>query len=90
MEREKLSGTLLLWPGVAEELLAGKAYFVRAGVFKDVDVCIFAHVGDGFGVRWGEATASSGWCRSSTRSPARPRTRPARRGAAARRSTPSS
>jgi aminobenzoyl-glutamate utilization protein B len=60
MEREKLSGTLLLWPGVAEELLAGKAYLVRAGVFKDVDACIFAHVSDGFGVRWGEATASSG------------------------------
>jgi aminobenzoyl-glutamate utilization protein B len=60
MEREKLPGTLLLWPGVAEELLAGKAYLVRAGVFKDVDACIFAHVSDGFGVRWGEATASSG------------------------------
>jgi aminobenzoyl-glutamate utilization protein B len=60
MERERLSGTLVLWPGVAEELLAGKAYLVRAGVFKDVDVCIFAHVSDGFGVRWGEATSSSG------------------------------
>ena len=60
MEREKLSGTLVLWPGVAEELLAGKAYLVRAGVFKDVDVCIFAHVSDSLGVRWGEATASSG------------------------------
>ena len=60
MEREKLSGTLVLWPGVAEELLAGKAYLVRAGVFKDVDACIFAHVSDGLGVRWGEATASSG------------------------------
>jgi aminobenzoyl-glutamate utilization protein B len=60
MERDKIPGTLLLWPGVAEELLAGKAYMVRAGVFKDVDVCIFAHVSDGFGVRWGEATSSSG------------------------------
>jgi aminobenzoyl-glutamate utilization protein B len=60
MEREKLPGTLLLWPGVAEELLAGKAYLVRAGVFKDVDACIFAHVSDGFGVSWGEATSSSG------------------------------
>jgi aminobenzoyl-glutamate utilization protein B len=60
MERERLPGTLLIWPGVAEELLAGKAFLVRAGVFKDVDVCIFAHVSDGFGVRWGEATASSG------------------------------
>jgi aminobenzoyl-glutamate utilization protein B len=60
MAREKLSGTLVIWPGVAEELLAGKAYLVRAGVFADVDVCIFAHVSEGFGVRWGEATSSSG------------------------------
>ena len=38
MERDRLPGTLLIWPGVAEELLAGKAYFVRAGVFKNVDI----------------------------------------------------
>src|SRR5438445_11150832 len=37
MERERLSGTLVIWPGVAEELLAGKAFFVRAGMFKAVD-----------------------------------------------------
>src|SRR5499433_810928 len=34
MEREHLTGTLKLFPGVAEELGGGKAYFVRAGVFK--------------------------------------------------------
>jgi aminobenzoyl-glutamate utilization protein B len=34
MEREGLSGTLLLWPGIAEELLATKAYYVRAGLFE--------------------------------------------------------
>src|SRR5687767_15233792 len=33
MERDRLPGTLIVWPGVAEELLGGKAYFVRAGVF---------------------------------------------------------
>jgi aminobenzoyl-glutamate utilization protein B len=60
MERERISGTLLLWPGIAEELLAGKAYFVRAGVFKDVDVSLFAHVSDTLGVRWGEPNASTG------------------------------
>src|SRR5262245_12734897 len=38
MEREKLAGTLVIWPGIAEEQLGSKAYFVRAGVFKDVDV----------------------------------------------------
>jgi len=60
MERERLSGTLKIWPGVAEELLAGKAYFVRAGVFKDVDICLFAHVSDAFSVRWGDAGTSTG------------------------------
>ena len=60
MQRDRLSGTLLIWPGVAEELLGGKAYFVRAGVFKDVDICLFAHVSDTLSVRWGEAGASTG------------------------------
>ncbi len=54
MEREHLPGTLKLWPGVAEELGGGKAYFVRAGVFKDVDVCLFTHVGNNFNVSWGD------------------------------------
>jgi aminobenzoyl-glutamate utilization protein B len=53
MEREKLPGTLVLWPGVAEELVAGKAYLVRHGVFQDVDVCFFTHVSHNLGVRWG-------------------------------------
>jgi aminobenzoyl-glutamate utilization protein B len=60
MERERLPGTLVVWPGVAEELLAGKAYFVRAGVFKDVDVCLFAHVSEGLSVRWGEPGNATG------------------------------
>ena len=38
MEQQRLPGTLKLWPGVAEELLGTKAYYVRAGAFKDVDV----------------------------------------------------
>ncbi len=53
MERDKLPGTLMLWPGVAEELLASKAWFVRDGVFKDVDVCIFAHVDSNMRTAWG-------------------------------------
>jgi aminobenzoyl-glutamate utilization protein B len=53
MERHKLPGTIKLWPGVAEEQLSGKAYLVRAGVFKDVDVAIFSHVGDNLRVSWG-------------------------------------
>ena len=59
MERDKIPGTLVLWPGVAEEQLAGKAHLVRAGVFKDVDVALFTHVGDDFGVSWGRSGAQA-------------------------------
>ena len=53
MEREKIPGTIKLWPGVAEEQLGTKAYYVRAGYFNDVDAALFAHVGDNLGVTWG-------------------------------------
>lgn len=55
MERDKISGTLVLWPGVAEEQVGAKAIFVREGYFKDVDACIFTHVADNLGVSWGDA-----------------------------------
>jgi aminobenzoyl-glutamate utilization protein B len=54
MERDKLPGTIMLWPGVAEELLATKAWYVREGLFKDVDIVLFTHVGNNLGVSWGE------------------------------------
>src|ERR1700747_538704 len=53
MQSEHLSGTIKLWPGVAEEEVGTKAYYVRDGMFKDVDVCLFAHVGDNFRVAVG-------------------------------------
>lgn len=53
MEREHLTGTLKIWPGIAEEQLGTKAYYVRAGLFKDVDVVLFAHVGDNLRVTAG-------------------------------------
>jgi len=58
MERERMSGTLKIWPGVAEELVATKAYFVRAGVFKDVDAVLYNHVGSNLGVSWGQGGGS--------------------------------
>lgn len=58
MEREKLPGTLMIWPGVAEELLGTKAYFVRAGMFKDVDVVLYNHVGANLGTSWGDGGGS--------------------------------
>jgi SHS family lactate transporter-like MFS transporter len=58
MEQNHLQGTLKLWPGVAEELLGTKAYYVRAGLFKDVDICIFAHVGSNMQVGWGDSSGN--------------------------------
>ena len=58
MERNKIPGTIKLWPGVAEELVAGKAYFVRAGVFKDVDVVLFTHVANNLTTSWGQSGAT--------------------------------
>ena len=58
MQREKISGTIKLWPGVAEELLATKAYYVRDGYFKDTDVVIFTHIGGNWGANWGDSTSN--------------------------------
>lgn len=55
MEREKIQGTIMLWPGIAEELLGTKAYYVRDGYFKDVDACIFTHVANNLGVGYGDS-----------------------------------
>ncbi len=53
MEREDLPGTIQIWPGVAEELVATKAYYVREGVFDDVDIVLYAHVGSNLSTGWG-------------------------------------
>lgn len=55
MEKNKIPGQLMIWPGVAEELLATKAFYVRAGMFKDVDASIFTHVSRDFSTQWGPA-----------------------------------
>ena len=55
MEREKIPGTIMLWPGVAEEQLGTKAYYVREGLFKDADIVLYNHVGSNLGTSWGES-----------------------------------
>ncbi|MDP9323785.1 MAG: amidohydrolase, partial [Acidobacteriota bacterium] len=60
MEKERLPGTIRIWSGTAEELVGAKAYFVRAGLFKDVDVALFAHVDDTMAVSWGEKGSATG------------------------------
>ncbi len=55
MERENIQGTLVLWPGVAEELVGTKAYYTRDGYFDDVDISIFTHVSSNLSVSYGQA-----------------------------------
>lgn len=55
MTRERLAGTLIIWPGIAEEQLGTKAYYVRAGLFKDVDVVLYNHVGTNLATSWGDS-----------------------------------
>jgi aminobenzoyl-glutamate utilization protein B len=58
MQRENLSGTIVLWPGIAEELVATKAWFARDGRYDDVDAVLFTHVDDEMNVSWGQATGT--------------------------------
>jgi len=58
MEREKLPGTLMIWPGIAEELVGTKAYYTRDGYFDNVDICLFTHVGSNLGVSYGAASGT--------------------------------
>jgi aminobenzoyl-glutamate utilization protein B len=53
MVKNKIKGRLMLWPGVAEELLATKAFYVRDGMFKGVDASIFTHVASSFTTGYG-------------------------------------
>ena len=53
MIKNHMPGTLKVWPGIAEELLGSKAYYVRAGAFKGVDAVLFAHVANNLGVAYG-------------------------------------
>jgi len=55
MEREGLSGTLIVWPGIAEELVGTKAFYTRDGYFDDIDLCIFTHVGNNLTVSYGQS-----------------------------------
>ena len=53
MRKYKLAGTIRIYPGVAEELLGSRTYMVLAGMFKDVDVMLSAHVASQFATAYG-------------------------------------
>jgi aminobenzoyl-glutamate utilization protein B len=58
MEREGLPGTIVIWPGIAEELVGSKAWFARDGRYDGVDAVLFTHVSDSMQVSWGQATGT--------------------------------
>ncbi len=58
MARENLPGTLMIWPGIAEEQLGGKAHYVRARVFDDVDVVLYCHVDTDLTTSWGDSSGN--------------------------------
>ena len=53
MEKYHLGGTIRVLPGIAEELVATKAFYVRAGLFRDVDLVLGAHVSSDFSTSYG-------------------------------------
>lgn len=55
MQEHHLSGTLKLFPGVAEELLGTKAFYVRAGLFRDVDLVLGCHVAAELATAYGQS-----------------------------------
>ncbi|MBS1832887.1 MAG: amidohydrolase [Acidobacteria bacterium] len=60
MTRYNLPGTLKIYPGVAEELVATKAFFIRAGLLKDLDIMLGVHVSSDFTVSYGQPAVNSG------------------------------
>lgn len=54
MQKNNISGTIIIWPGVAEEVLGSKAWYIRDGYFKNVDACIFTHVNSAFTCNYGD------------------------------------
>ena len=59
MAEHHLAGTIKIFPGVAEELLGSKAFYVRAGLFKDVDIVLGSHVESEFSTAYG--TGNGEW-----------------------------
>ncbi len=52
-DKYKLPGTIVVYGGPAEELLASRGYMTNAGLFKSLDALMDVHVGSEFGVTYG-------------------------------------
>lgn len=58
MVKDGVTGSLVIFPGVAEEIGGGKPYMIRAGALKDVDAVLYNHVSSELGSGWGQASAT--------------------------------
>jgi aminobenzoyl-glutamate utilization protein B len=54
MEQHKIAGTIRVYPGVAEELLASRTYMVKANLFRDLDAMLSTHIGSDFSTAYGD------------------------------------
>src|SRR6266478_5651547 len=53
MMKYNIPGTIRVYPGIAEELLASRTYMVQAGLFRDLDVMLSTHIGSEFATSYG-------------------------------------
>src|SRR5580704_15699843 len=59
MIEHHIGGTIKIFPGVADELVGTKAFYVRAGLFKDVDLVLGSHVSPDFVTSYGVGNGES-------------------------------
>ncbi len=53
MKRHHIPGTIRVYPGVAEELLASRTFMVEAHLFDDLDAMLSCHIASEFGTTYG-------------------------------------
>jgi aminobenzoyl-glutamate utilization protein B len=53
MAKYRIPGTIRVYPGIAEELLASRTYMVEAGLFRDLDVMLSSHISNDFSTTYG-------------------------------------
>jgi len=58
MKKHGIPGTVRVYPGIAEELIGSRTYMVNAGLFRDLDVMLSAHVAAEFGTGYGGPSGS--------------------------------
>jgi aminobenzoyl-glutamate utilization protein B len=53
MRKNQIPGTLRVYPGIAEELLASRTYMINAGLLRELDVMLSTHIGNEFTTGYG-------------------------------------